>query len=100
VDPDITFQNGHTPALMTIHGDPGTDGIAGTPVAGASARANQAHKARGGFVVNCNHHGTRCQGAATISSSIWEFFRAHPYGVAPEPWSSLPSGFHSSCTIF
>jgi poly(3-hydroxybutyrate) depolymerase len=97
--PDVPFQNGYTPALMTIHGDPYYDSIGGGAVAYNSARANQAFKARGGFVISCSHTGGKCQGAAR-DSSVWEFFRAHPYGVAPDPWSSLPSGFHSSCTIF
>ena len=65
-----------------------------------SPAAVQIFKDRGGFVVNCNHGGTHCGGGG-LSGDAWEFFKAHPYGVSPEPWAGgLPSGFSSQCMIY
>jgi hypothetical protein len=91
----INWQNDYTPALMTIYGPFDT-----TPFNAiqASERAYRLFKDRGGFVINCMHMGGHC-GGAPLAPSIWEFFKAHPYGVDPKPWSTLPSGFHNSCTI-
>jgi poly(3-hydroxybutyrate) depolymerase len=96
-----SFQNGYTPALMTVHGAPGRD-VVGVDFSRTSARADEAFKERGGFVINCNHGGGHCGGGG-LAPDIWEFFQAHPYGVepAPSPWTSeLPSGFSSQCAIF
>jgi hypothetical protein len=93
------FENDYTPALMTIHGAPGRDVVI-IDFSNSSRTADEAFKARGGFVINCNHGGGHCGGTA-LAPSIWEFFKAHPYGVEPEPWSAgLPGGFHDSCEIF
>jgi hypothetical protein len=93
------FENGYTPALMTIHGAPGID-VVGIDFSEASALADNAFKRHGGFVINCNHGGIHC-GGGPLAASIWEFFKAHPYGVDPRPWTGgLPGGFHASCEIF
>ncbi len=94
----VVFQNDYTPALMTVHGAPGVDVVA-VDFSVTSTTADTAFSNRGGFVINCNHGGGHCGGAA-LASSMWEFFKAHPYGVDPHPWSSLPAGFHRSCEIF
>ena len=94
----VAFANDHTPALMTIHGAPGVDVVV-IDFSDSSATADMGFKARGGFVINCNHGGGHCGGGG-LAPDIWEFFKAHPYGVAPEPWTSLPAGFNSSCQIF
>jgi poly(3-hydroxybutyrate) depolymerase len=95
------FQNEYTPALMTVHGAPGRDVVI-VDFSNTSATADRTFDARGGFVVNCNHGGGHCGGSG-LAGDIWEFFKAHPYGVEPEPspWTSgLPSGFDSACEIF
>jgi predicted esterase len=94
----VSWQSDYTPALMTIHGAAGRDVVI-VDFSNTSRTADDAFKRRGGFVINCNHMGGHCGGAA-LAPSIWTFFKAHPYGVTPEPWSSLPAGFHSSCQIF
>jgi len=95
----VAFQGAFTPALMTIHGAPGAD-VVFIDFSDASATADAAFKARGGFVVNCNHGGGHCGGGG-LAPDIWEFFKAHPYGVDPHPWASaLPPGFNSSCEIY
>jgi len=93
----VTFQDNFTPALMTIHGAPGTD-VVFVDFSDTSKTADDAFKARGGFVVNCNHGGGHCGGSG-LAPQIWEFFLAHPYGVSPEPWTALPGDFPSYCTI-
>ncbi|MDD9939068.1 MAG: hypothetical protein OXT09_36100, partial [Myxococcales bacterium] len=92
------FQNPNTPALMTMHGAPGRDVVV-IDFSDSSATADMIFKNAGGFVINCNHGGGHC-GAGGLAPSVWEFFKAHPYGVEPQPWSSLPAGFHSSCQIY
>jgi hypothetical protein len=92
------FQNGHTPALMTIHGEPGVD-VVGLDFSQSSATADMTFKSKGGFVVNCNHGGGHCGGGG-LAPDIWTFFKAHPFGVSPEPWTSLPAGFSDKCKIF
>ncbi|HET6337160.1 MAG TPA: hypothetical protein VFG30_28240 [Polyangiales bacterium] len=94
-----TFQGMHTGALMTIHGAPGVD-VVGLDFSQSSASADKAFKARGGFVINCNHGGMHCGGGG-LAGDVWKFFTAHPFGVDPEPWSGgLPAGFSSQCMIY
>ena len=93
----VQWQNDNTPALMTIHGAAGRDVVV-VDFSNTSRTADTAFKGRGGFVINCDHGGGHCGGAG-LAPSIWEFFKAHPYG-AGKPWSSLPAGFHASCKIF
>lgn len=95
------FQGEYTPALMTVHGAPGRDVVI-VDFSNTSATADNAFSDRGGFVVNCNHGGGHCGGGG-LAGDVWEFFKAHPYGVEPQPspWTSgLPGGFNDSCEIF
>jgi hypothetical protein len=93
------FQNDHVPALMTIHGAPGVDVVA-IDFSQSSATADASFKAKGGFVINCNHGGIHCGGGG-LAPEMWEFFKAHPYGVDPKPWvGGLPAGFSSQCKIY
>lgn len=88
-----------TPALMTIHGAPGSDVVV-IDFSQSSATADQAFKAHGGFVVNCNHGGGHCGGGG-LAPDIWNFFKAHPYGTSPSPWAGgLPAGTNSACKIY
>jgi len=94
----VQFQNGWTPALMTIHGAPGTDVVI-IDFSNSSKTADDAYKMRGGFVINCNHGGFHC-GGTPLAPDVWEFFKAHPYGTKPSPWTALPAGFNSDCEIY
>lgn len=95
----VRWQNDWTPALMTMHGAPGVDVVV-IDFSTSSATADKAFKARGGFVINCNHGGIHC-GAGGLSGDVWEFFKAHPYGTKPSPWASaLPAGFSSQCKLY
>jgi len=95
----VGWQNMNTPALMTIHGAPGTDVVI-IDFSSSSKTADTAFKGRGGFVINCNHGGGHCGGGG-LAGDIWKFFKAHPFGTKPSPWASmLPAGFNSKCMIF
>jgi hypothetical protein len=95
----VAFQNMWTPALMTVHGAPGSDVVI-IDFSESSMTADIAFKKRGGFVINCNHGGGHCGGGG-LAGDIWEFFKAHPYGTTPSPWKdALPSGFNPVCKIF
>jgi hypothetical protein len=90
------FQTDYTPPLMTIHGE---NDMVIVDFRTTSATADMTFADRGGFVINCNHGGGHCGGGA-LAPQIWEFFKAHPYGVEPEPWNALPSSFPSYCEIY
>jgi hypothetical protein len=94
----VAFQNNNTPALMTVHGAPGSDVVI-VDFSSTSSTADMAFKARGGFVVDCNTEGGHCGGAG-LAGDVWKFFQAHTYGVSPEPWEQgLPAGFSGQCMI-
>lgn len=87
------------PALMTMHGAAGRDVVI-IDFSQSSATADMIFKNAGAFVINCDHGGGHC-GAGGIAPSVWEFFKAHPYGVDPEPYAGgLPAGFNSACQIY
>jgi len=95
------FENDYAPALMTMHGG-SSDNVLGLDFAMSSRTADTAFKNQGGFVINCDHGGRHC-GARALAGNVWDFFKAHPYGVepAPSPWTTgLPAGFSSDCTLF
>jgi poly(3-hydroxybutyrate) depolymerase len=95
----LQFQGTYTPAMMTVHGAPGADVVI-IDFSESSKTADTAFKMRGGFVINCNHGGGHCGGAGQ-APDIWKFFKAHTYGLTPEPWKDgLPAGFSSVCKIF
>ena len=95
----VRFQNNYTPALMTVHGAAGVDVVV-VDFSVTSKSADDAFKARGGFVINCDHGGFHC-GGGSFAGDMWTFFKAHPYGVEPQPWKGgLPAGFNRACKIF
>lgn len=87
------------PATMTMHG--GATDMVIVSFANTSAAYDRQIKDAGGFVVNCNHGGGHCQAPAPLYIAAWDFMKSHPFGVAPEPYSSgLPASFPSYCSIF
>jgi predicted esterase len=93
----VAFQNKHTPPIMTVHGKMGSDVVV-IDFANASATADKAFKAAGGFAIDCDTGGGHCGGGG-LAGDIWKFFTAHPFGVSPEPWTALPAGFSAQCKI-
>lgn len=99
----LTFPMGfqdksHVPALMTMHGGPNDKVI--ITFSDSSKTADTAFKSGGGFVINCNHGGGHCGAPAALYTAAWEFMKAHPFGVDPEPYTDLPASFPDYCTIF
>jgi poly(3-hydroxybutyrate) depolymerase len=87
------------PALITAHGEQGRDVVI-VDFADISEALTKDLVSKGGFAVDCNHHGTHCGASPELIEAQWEFLQAHPYGVAPEPYSAgLPDGFPSYCEI-
>jgi hypothetical protein len=83
---------------MTMHGAAGRDVVI-VDFSVTSATADNAFKGHGSFVVNCDTGGGHC-GAGNLAPAAWQFFKAHPYGVSPEPWAGgLPPGFPAVCSI-
>src|SRR6185295_13608083 len=97
ISSSVSWQTAHTPALMTVHGAPGQDVVV-IDFSQTSATADTVFKQHGGFVIDCNTNGNHCGGGG-LAPDVWTLFKAHPFGVAPEPWSVLPTGFSNLCTI-
>jgi poly(3-hydroxybutyrate) depolymerase len=93
------FENAHAPSLMTVHGAMGTDVVDMVDFSSTSATADNLFKQKGAFVVDCDTGGGHCSGSS-LAGDVWEFFQAHPFGIAPEPWkSALPTDFSNECKI-
>jgi predicted esterase len=87
------------PSVMTMHG--GTSDQVVVSFATTSATYDTQMKAAGAFVVNCNHGGGHCQAPADLYTAAWQFLKAHPFGVAPEPYTpALPGTFPGYCAAF
>jgi predicted esterase len=93
------LQGTHVPSLITTHGKMGTDQVV-IDFATASMTEDKDVLAKGGFAVDCDHGGGHCGAPAADVAAQWQFCKAHPFGVSPEPYASgLPSSFPSYCTI-
>ena len=88
----------HVPALITTHGGP--DDFVVISFAESSAKLDADVRAKGGFVVNCNHGAGHCESPPEVIAAQWQFLKAHPFGVAPEPYANgLPASFPSVCQV-
>jgi poly(3-hydroxybutyrate) depolymerase len=55
----------------------------------------------GGLFVECNHMIGHCQAPPDLYEKAWDFMKAHPFGVAPEPFAmGLPSEYPEYCAIY
>ena len=87
------------PAVMTMHG--GASDMVIVSFATTSATYDTEMKAAGSFVINCDHGGGHCQAPAALYTAAWQFMKDHPFGVAPEPYSSMiPATFPNYCAAF
>jgi hypothetical protein len=89
---------GHTPALMTMHG--GDADFVGIYFRDSSKTADDAFKQAGGFVINCDHGGGHCGAPGDLQAAAWQFMKDHPFGISPEPYTSVPANFPSYCKIY
>ncbi len=91
----------HAGAAIVAHGAPGVDTYGGADFAAASATWETEIKQAGALAVDCNDgmahvYIPRLSNLAPVSLS---FFQAHPFGIQPEPYTALPSGFPTYCAI-
>jgi hypothetical protein len=87
------------PAVITAHGAEGRDVVV-IDFSQTSLRLCRDVTQRGGFAVDCDHGGGHCASPSALKAAQWQFLKAHPFGVSPNPYASgLPSGFPSYCRI-
>jgi len=91
----------HAGAAIVAHGAPGVDTYGGADFAAASATWETEIKQAGVLAIDCNDgmahvYIPRLSNLAPVSLS---FFQAHPFGIQPEPYTTLPSGFPTYCAI-
>jgi poly(3-hydroxybutyrate) depolymerase len=92
----------NAPAAIAAHGAPGSDAL-GLDFAQCSVTWEGEVKTAGGFSIDCNDGGSHLEfftkRAPGLKAVAYQFFKDHPFGVKPEPYSSLPSGFPTYCKI-
>jgi hypothetical protein len=80
----------------------GSDDL-GLDFAMASATWETDIKSAGGFSIDCNDGGSHLdfftKRAPPLKPVALKFFQDHPFGVKPEPYTALPSGFPTYCKI-
>jgi dienelactone hydrolase len=92
----------HPPPAIAAHGAMGSDQLV-LDFAQASATWEGDIKTAGGFSIDCNDGGSHLdfftKRAPPLKPVALQFFQDHPYGVKPEPYTTLPSGFPTYCKI-
>lgn len=89
----------HVPALIATHGAMGSDVVV---IDFSTTTATQVKDiaAKGGFAVQCDHGGGHCRSPTAVKNAQWDFLKAHPFGVTPEPYAAgLPAGFPAVCKV-
>jgi hypothetical protein len=100
---DAPFENSANIApAIAAHGAVGSDNLI-VDFANASTTWEGMIKSAGGFSIDCNDGGNHTdfftKRAPGLEPVAYKFFADHPYGIKPEPYTSLPSGFPSYCKI-
>jgi dienelactone hydrolase len=90
----------HVPPALVTHGGAGKDTFI-IDFAQTSATWETDIKGMGGFAIDCDDGGahTDILNRAKIAPNATQFFLDHPYGVKPEPYTAIPSGWPSYCKI-
>ncbi len=87
----------HVPALATTHG--GTSDMVGVSFSMTSATEDNDIAMKGGYVMDCDHGGGHCMAPAAAVAAQWTFLKAHPFGVASDPYAGGLMGFPTYCKI-
>jgi dienelactone hydrolase len=89
------------PALVA-HGGSGVDELV-LDFAQASATWETKITNGGGTYIDCNDGGSHTAFFTTRAPNLepvaYAFLKAHPFGIKPEPYTSLPSGYPTYCTL-
>jgi dienelactone hydrolase len=92
----------HIPAAIVAHGASGQDTFI-LDFAMESAAWESIISMDHGTYIDCNDGGNHTAFFTTRAPNLkpvaWKFFSDHPYGVSPEPYTSLPSGFPTYCAL-
>jgi hypothetical protein len=60
-------------------------------------------KSAGGFSIDCNDGGSHLdfftKRAPGLEPVAWQLFKDHPYGIKPEPYTSVPASFPAYCQL-
>jgi hypothetical protein len=99
---EAPFQDpAHAGAAIVAHGAPGVDVYGNTDFASASAMWEPQIKQAGALAIDCNDGQAHVDfmRLSSLAPVSLKFFQDHPFGVKPEPYTSLPSGFPSYCKI-
>jgi dienelactone hydrolase len=89
------------PAALVAHGAAGSD-VFILDFATASQTYEQQIRKHGGFAIDCDDGGAHVDVSKRfkVGPQAWEFLKAHPFQVRPEPYASaLPSDFPSYCKV-
>lgn len=91
----------NVPAAIAAHGASGQDTFGGFDFYTASHNWETAARNANGFIIDCDDGGTHTAITTRdkIAPQAVQFFLDHPFKVSPEPYTSLPSGWPSYCTI-
>jgi poly(3-hydroxybutyrate) depolymerase len=99
---EAPFQDpAHAGAALVAHGAPGVDVYGNTDFASASAAWEPQIKQAGALAIDCNDGQAHVDlmRLSSLAPVSLKFFQDHPFGVKPEPYTSLPAGFPSYCKI-
>jgi predicted esterase len=89
----------HVPAVLAMHGGENDEVVVNFGVT-SRALGDQMVEA-GGFFVECNHTIGHCRAPAELYEKAWDFMKAHPFGLEPEPFAmGLPSDYPDYCAIY
>jgi predicted esterase len=89
----------HAPPVLAMHG--GTNDNVVVNFGDTSRLLGDQMVEAGGFYVECNHMVGHCQAPPELYESAWDFLKAHPFGLEPEPFATgLPSDYPSYCEIY
>jgi poly(3-hydroxybutyrate) depolymerase len=91
----------HAGAAVVAHGAPGSDTFGSADFANASATWETEIKQAGSLAIDCNDGQAHVYvpRLSNLAPVALKFFQDHPFGVKPEPYGPLPSGFPSYCAI-
>jgi hypothetical protein len=89
----------HVPPVFAMHG--GTMDNVFINFGDSSRALGDQIVGAGGFFVECNHMAGHCRAPAELHEKAWEFMKAHPFGVTPEPYAAgLPADYPEYCAIY
>jgi predicted esterase len=92
-DPD------HVPPIFAMHG--GEEDTVYVNFGMTSRSLGDQINEGGGLFVECNHMIGHCLAPPELYESAWEFMKAHPFGVTPEPLEmGLPDDYPDYCSIY